>query len=62
MFLTSNDNVEERPEWLEGEKNIPVMLSSPEEELVDGDKWRHTDGRTYRDQPMDEENDEDELS
>ena len=26
VFLTSNDNVEERPGWLEGEKNIPVRL------------------------------------
>lgn len=27
VFLTSNDNVEERPEWLEGEKNIPALAS-----------------------------------
>ncbi|KAL8788189.1 MAG: hypothetical protein Q9213_001828 [Squamulea squamosa] len=24
VYLTSNDNVEERPGWLEGEKNIPI--------------------------------------
>ncbi|KAL8765428.1 MAG: hypothetical protein Q9209_007496 [Squamulea sp. 1 TL-2023] len=28
VYLTSNDNVEERPDWLEGEKNIP---DDPEE-------------------------------
>ncbi|ERF70443.1 hypothetical protein EPUS_04721 [Endocarpon pusillum Z07020] len=27
MFLTSNDNVEDRPEWLLGEKNIPTTFS-----------------------------------
>ena len=47
VFLTSNDNVEERPEWIEGEKNIP----SP---LPPGQSWEdvlgpHTDGRTYWD-------------
>jgi len=46
IFLTSNDNVEERPEWLEGDKNIPVPPPHhdhppDEEDLV------HTPGRTY---------------
>jgi hypothetical protein len=45
IYLTSNDNVEERPEWLEGEKNIP---SPPPE----GESWEallgpHSDGKGY---------------
>ena len=45
VFLTSNDNVEERPAWLEGEKNIPTP--PPE-----GKSWEdllgpHVDGRSY---------------
>lgn len=31
MFLTSNDNVEDRPEWLLGEKNIPTPFSQQPE-------------------------------
>lgn len=53
IFLTSNDNVEDRPEWLGGEKNIP---SPPPE----GQSWEdvygpHVDARSYRDQPEDQD-------
>jgi hypothetical protein len=47
VYLTSNDNVEERPEWLEGEKNIPRGPTSPDDQLVDNEDWVHTPGRTY---------------
>ncbi len=40
VFLTSNDNVEERPSWMEGEKNIP---SPPEKEPEPS--WADWDGR-----------------
>lgn len=48
VFLTSNDNVEERPEWLEGEKNIPRGPASPDDPLLaENDGWVHKPGRTY---------------
>lgn len=40
MFLTSNDNVEDRPPWMEGEKNIPQHNESNTEE-----PWADWDGR-----------------
>ncbi|KAE8350245.1 hypothetical protein BDV28DRAFT_139495 [Aspergillus coremiiformis] len=49
IFLTSNDNVEDRPPWMEGEKNIP---DPPE----DGDvvqSWADWDGRIDGDVPGD---------
>ena len=46
VYLTSNDNVEERPSWLEGEKNIP-KLPSPDDQLADNEGWVHKPGRTY---------------
>ena len=47
VFLTSNDDVEERPEWLEGEKNIPNAPSNPDATFEDNDGWVHRPGRTY---------------
>ncbi len=47
VFLTSNDDVEERPEWLEGEKNIPSKPSNPNDAFEDNDGWVHKPGRTY---------------
>ena len=47
VYLTSNDNVEERPEWLEGEKNIPKDLVIADDQFTDNDGWVHTPGRTY---------------
>lgn len=50
VFLTSNDNVEDRPDWLEGEKNIP--------EPFDGEPevpWSDWDGRVDGDLPGDSE-------
>lgn len=32
VYLTSDDNVEDRPDWLGGEKNIPKILAVSEEE------------------------------
>ncbi|GIJ98979.1 vacuolar protein sorting-associated protein 62 [Aspergillus viridinutans] len=40
VFLTSNDDAEERPPWMEGEKNIPV---SPDEHSEES--WSDWDGR-----------------
>jgi hypothetical protein len=51
IFLTSNDNVEERPEWLEGEKNIPNP--PPVGELWEDLLGPHTDGRNYWDRQED---------
>ena len=44
VYLTSNDNVEERPEWLEGEKNIPKESTYSD---ADNEGWVHKPGRTY---------------
>ncbi|PLB35535.1 uncharacterized protein BDW47DRAFT_61720 [Aspergillus candidus] len=40
VFLTSNDNVEDRPPWMEGEKNIPRSPSGDVEQ-----SWADWDGR-----------------
>ncbi|GES64458.1 vacuolar protein sorting protein 62 [Aspergillus terreus] len=47
VFLTSNDNVEDRPEWIEGEKNVP---SAPDSEPD------YRDGRLDGDLPEDPPN------
>jgi hypothetical protein len=47
VYLTSNDNVEGRPEWLEGEKNIPRGPTNPDDPFDDNDGWVHKPGRTY---------------
>jgi hypothetical protein len=52
VYLTSNDNVEERPEWLEGEKNIPIDPSEdPNSTLADAKE--HQDGRSFLDSWVD---------
>lgn len=48
VFLTSNDNVEDRPQWIEGEKNIP---SPPEKDLEPS--WADWDGRVDGEIPGD---------
>lgn len=40
VFLTSNDNVEDRPHWIEGERNVP---SPPKDDLETS--WADWDGR-----------------
>lgn len=40
VFLTSNDNVEDRPPWMEGARNIPQLANSQVEE-----SWADWDGR-----------------
>jgi hypothetical protein len=47
VYLTSNDDVEERPEWLEGVKNIPVPPQIDDDDFSDNDGWVHHPGRTY---------------
>ncbi|KAI9675161.1 MAG: Vacuolar protein sorting-associated protein 62 [Trizodia sp. TS-e1964] len=37
VYLQSNDNVEERPEWLSGRKNIPLPIASAEPKLSQAD-------------------------
>ena len=51
VFLTSNDNVEERPDWLEGEKNIPNM---PSDDDSNDQKYVHTAGKTAKNYEADE--------
>ncbi|KAE8336211.1 hypothetical protein BDV24DRAFT_168461 [Aspergillus arachidicola] len=41
IFLTSNDDVEDRPSWMEGEKNIP----EPPEDGEVAQSWADWDGR-----------------
>lgn len=48
VFLTSNDNVEERPPWMEGGKNIP---GSPKDGLEQS--WADWDGRVDGEIPGD---------
>lgn len=47
VYLTSNDNVEERPGWLEGEKNIPNRPPNPDDTFEGNEGWVHKPGRTY---------------
>lgn len=47
VFLTSNDNVEERPEWLEGERNIPKVPLDVEQESTDTSSPVYFPGRTF---------------
>jgi Vacuolar protein sorting-associated protein 62 len=47
VYLTSNDNVEERPEWLEGEKNIPIDPSVINDTFDGNDGWIHHPGRSF---------------
>lgn len=47
VFLTSNDNVEERPAWLTSEKNIPSLPSSMKDDFSGNDGWIHHPGKTY---------------
>ncbi|KAJ9652185.1 Vacuolar protein sorting-associated protein 62 [Neophaeococcomyces mojaviensis] len=47
VFLTSNDDPEENPDWLGGEKNIPSTPDNPDDDFADNDGWVHDPGRTY---------------
>ncbi|KAL3496987.1 hypothetical protein BJX62DRAFT_231615 [Aspergillus germanicus] len=52
VFLTSNDNVEERPPWMEGEKNVPSPpKDDPEQSWADWDG--RVDGSLPNDTPED---------
>jgi hypothetical protein len=44
VFLTSNDDVQTRPPWLEGEKNIPRTDGDVEESWVEADDREDGDG------------------
>ena len=49
VFLTSNDNVEERPDWLGSEKNIPNGFDDGDDEKesnADRIAWRSKSGRS----------------
>ena len=56
IFLTSNDNVEERPEWLEGEKNVPSILPNK----TTGFAGAHSDGEAYCSRPADAKDEQEE--
>ena len=45
VYLTSNDDVEQRPDWLEGEKNIPTEPKSNTSD--EGADWIHHPGRSF---------------
>ena len=45
VFLTSNDDVEDRPKWLSGQQNIPADPS--DDDAVEGMDLTHYPGRTY---------------
>ena len=47
VYLTSEDDVEENPDWLCGEKNIPSVPESLADNFSDNDGWVHHPGRTY---------------
>lgn len=49
VFLTSNDNVEDRPPWMEGAHNIPDQSAAKEE------SWADWDGRIDGDIPGEED-------
>ncbi|BCR92370.1 uncharacterized protein ACHE_80270S [Aspergillus chevalieri] len=49
VFLTSNDNVEDRPPWMEGAHNIPDQTTAKEE------SWADWDGRVDGDIPGEED-------
>lgn len=52
VFLTSNDDVQTRPPWLEGDRNIPQRKAENREE-----SWADWDGRVDGDIPGDTEED-----
>jgi hypothetical protein len=52
VFLTSNDDVQTRPPWLEGERNIPQTDGDSKQE-----SWADWDGRVDEDIPGDTEED-----
>ena len=55
VFLTSKDDPEERPEWLEGEKNIPI---SPPNSSWQNNLGNHFPGRSFFDRDHSLDNDE----
>ena len=53
VYLTSNDNVEDRPEWLGGDKNIPEIIPGLGDENLDDEPWAEWDGRIDGELPDD---------
>lgn len=53
VFLTSNDNVEELPDWLEGEKNIPSPPTGDDDDSIEEEAWAEWDGRIVGELPDD---------
>ncbi|KAK5079163.1 Vacuolar protein sorting-associated protein 62 [Lithohypha guttulata] len=47
VYLTSNDNPEEYPDWLGGQKNIPSVPEELKDDFSGNDGWVHRPGRTY---------------
>ena len=47
IFLTSEDDVEERPDWLEGEKNIPIIPGRGHSGLDGAEDLTYFPGRTF---------------
>jgi len=53
VYLTSNDNVEDRPEWLAGDKNIPERVPGLVDDNLDDEPWAEWDGRVDGELPAD---------
>lgn len=53
IYLMSNDDVEERPEWLEGEKNIPIDPSAVNATFDGNEGWVRHPARSYWDSWID---------
>ncbi|KAI9724912.1 MAG: hypothetical protein M1812_000188 [Candelaria pacifica] len=53
VYLQSDDNVEERPDWLGGEKNIPSVPDIASNDSGDEESWAEWDGRLDGELPED---------
>jgi hypothetical protein len=55
VYLTSNDNVEDRPEWLGGDKNISERIPGLLDDNLEDEPWAEWDGRIDGELPDDVE-------
>ncbi len=53
VYLQSDDDVEERPSWLGGEKNIPSVPTDSSNDSGDEESWAEWDGRLDGELPED---------
>ncbi|KAI9707506.1 MAG: Vacuolar protein sorting-associated protein 62 [Candelina mexicana] len=55
VYLQSDDDVEKRPDWLGGEKNIPSVPKNASNDSADQESWAEWDGRLDGEVPEDTE-------